>query len=934
MPNGTRKEAYIDEAEYAVMCYLRLHPDVCKSYGIKEHKGLNMSIGAMLLQTLNAQGMRVDWYDQEQTQPAKATPNEKWANSWIKSVTRRPGAWLAPLEDRPEVAPPPKAAIIREGRSRGKLPKSAFPAMPKGATPRPRHQTSSCGNRIAPAAGTALVERAVAVSWIERRCLCASCGKHLRFCKTASRQVAACAEWAFVCEKGCPLPPLATSTKLGDDYELNSRLNTAIVTCAISFERMTGLLHELDTGVLSTTDHYATKSELEPILADAAERSMADAFERNMTNEPASTHFKVDAGFTAPRNAKGCTMPAHAADGAIIAVAHKRLTDEGAKSSKGLETLCYLELLNHPRVVTFLTAVMDGCRDLVAPTLAASMRAQGDGWHVGKNHSKWFVLAAKLLCRKAPAPAEPDNPVVPPVVVAAERREKFGRAPAGIDAIEFARERVRALGGEPPADADVADLKKLFNALARARAMTPAEHAQEARRTHYLKEVERRKGAAKGREELRASRSAALKEVLAWTRDIRSLLRYVSEYTATIVDKSDEERGDEFKRVFRKAGVALILGRTDDATLKLIKHPATDVGPDTLRKKPWVPPGKGYVAPTSFTFTVLDSLICDPTWDDKFPALIDGLSTSCCESFFHTLRKWGTKQSHFSRYYTVAIWCALLSWNENITRPILEHEWQRRKSGQLASSAGRCYKVPIRTPRTEAWRAQIWREYRAKLHAARPAPAPERSYFLGWYGVDPPERVRVAAAARAAAAPAPTKAVESLTVTELKTELAKAGLPTTGKKLELMERARNGRADLATACLAFAPKLARRLLVQPAQPERTSPRRGRRTATDERPVQPSHGLPSPYRLPASQRVKRRPPPKGQPKWTSGRVASAVGLIAEGKVPEPIKRRRTEADAEAHDPVPDAGGQADGDEADPYDFDMESLGSGEMDDEDT
>jgi hypothetical protein len=82
-------------------------------------------------------------------------------------------------------------------------------------------------------------------------------------------------------------------------------------------------------------------------------------------------------------------------------------------------------------------------------------------------------------------------------------------------------------------------------------------------------------------------------------------------------------------------------------------------------------------------------------------------------------------------------------------------------------------------------------------------------------------------------------------------------------------------------------------------------------------------------------VKRRAPPKGQPKWTSARVTTAVGLFAEGKVPEPIKRRRTEADAEAHDPVPaDAGGQADGDEADPYDVEMESLGSIEMDDEDT
>ena len=50
---------------------------------------------------------------------------------------------------------------------------------------------------------------------------------------------------------------------------------------------------------------------------------------------------EVDGGYTAPRNAHGCTMAAHGERGAIFDIVHRRLTDEGAKSSKGLEALCY-----------------------------------------------------------------------------------------------------------------------------------------------------------------------------------------------------------------------------------------------------------------------------------------------------------------------------------------------------------------------------------------------------------------------------------------------------------------------------------------------------------------------------------------------------------------------------------------------------------------
>ena len=52
----------LDE-EYALFCWLKLHPDVCKTYGMKNvHK--DTRIGEMLLATLQAQGMSVDWYSQ------------------------------------------------------------------------------------------------------------------------------------------------------------------------------------------------------------------------------------------------------------------------------------------------------------------------------------------------------------------------------------------------------------------------------------------------------------------------------------------------------------------------------------------------------------------------------------------------------------------------------------------------------------------------------------------------------------------------------------------------------------------------------------------------------------------------------------------------------------------------------------------------------
>jgi hypothetical protein len=286
------------------------------------------------------------------------------------------------------------------------------------------------------------------------------------------------------------------------------------------------------------------------------------------------------------------------------------------------------------------------------------------------------------------------------------------------------------------------------------------------------------------------------------------------------------------------------------------------------------------------------------------------------ESFFHVLRKWGTKHSHFSRYYSIAIWCSVLSWNENVTRPVFDYEWKRGKSGQLSSSAGRFYRVPIRPKPTDDWRREGWVRYREwAQHKSTPPTQPVESFYLGWEGNDPPSltaAVAAAAAATAAAATAAEQPVEAMKVAELRVELAAKGLATKGKKGALAEALTLARADLPAALQAQAVKLARRELPDPpAPPADGSPTRGaaqHRAAAgtagaaegeaDATIVRALFGLPSPYRMPTPQRKKRMAPPTGQLKLTAARTADALAAIARGEKPAPFKRHRTQAAAEA------------------------------------
>ena len=688
-----------------------------------------------------------------------------------------------------------------------------------------------------------------------------------------------------------------------------------MIVCALSLTRMAVLFQLVGMAPLSSTDHYGFKEEIEPILANAAETSMCAAHVRNV-KAGNTDYVSIDGGFTAPRNAHGCTMCAHAADGGIVECIHKRLTDEGATSSKSLELLCFQELLTKMRMLIYTTVVMDGCRDFVTYCLAAGLRVQGDMWHVGKNWYKWAEHAITTLCRrpqKTGADAA-DNPSVAAVTVPADKIEKYGTKPANVPAIEFAQQRVREMGGVPQVDATLYDLKKIFGQLAREKALTPEQRVQEKRRAAYLAEKKRREAASKGREVLRGTVAVAQLQAMAWRRDLRSMQRYIAEYTRPLRSTLDDEaRAVEFKRLWREGCIALVLGQTDNAVLKLLSHPVTD----TERTEPWVPPGQGYVSRDSFAFSVLDSIICDPVWDSKFPALIDGRMTFHNESFFHTLRKWGSKHYHYHRFYSLAIWCALLSWNENVNRVTLEKVWKRKKSGQLSSSSGRKYCVAIRVPMTNLWMEDVWARYIARYNEV-----PLEGDVEPLPGYHLPARTRMAPCEKDIGAPlavptSPTRAqfvapperpeVTTMKVDELKAELSAAGLPATGLKPVLVAAVIAARANPSAAQAAAAPQIARTEIPVP------SPRRTTRVHTfiggTKLPfggtlpkkvdslvvVQPDAKLPGPYLLQSSQRQKRKAPPTGQKKWTMSNIKKAMTDIAAGKDPTPLRKKVTDAD---------------------------------------
>ena len=403
--------------------------------------------------------------------------------------------------------------------------------------------------------------------------------------------------------------------------------------CAIPFTRMDQALRKLGMRPPSSKDQLSTQQELEPILATMSEESMAAAHERQV-KAGTTDSLSFDAAWDHPRNGKGATATGMAADGSIVELVHKRLTDFGAKHSQGLEALCFAALLTRLRVFCYLTIVMDGSQELVRPALQAGKRVAGDLWHMQKNFYKWSLESIKTLCRR-PKPSAQDTADLIPVKKPKPSGEvqTIGRTPRGTTKLDHVRQRARELWGEElAADIDEKTAIAAFAKLARAHAMTPLDLRRQAAYDAYVAEKQRRAAAVKERKVSAEELAGAEKELTAWRSEIRSMLRYVSEYTATLRGAAnpasgavwtDEERGKEYVRLFREATLMLVLGRVNHPTLVLLKHAAARKD----RKEAWLPPGGGFMKLHSHAFKVVNSLVTDPEWEGKLPALIDNLQT-------------------------------------------------------------------------------------------------------------------------------------------------------------------------------------------------------------------------------------------------------------------------------------------------------------------
>ena len=174
----------VTREQFSFFCWLRLHPEVAKTYGITDCDGLT-TIGSMLLQTLRSQGAAVDWYERlPEEPPADAKPNQR-AAAWIKKVGTRPsnrlksvGKRLEELAASDHVAPPPEAAVRRRD---GKAPRLNFPLIAALNRMRKRRcQTSNRNNPIVAPAEVALAERACVVEFVESKLRC-GCGARLHF---------------------------------------------------------------------------------------------------------------------------------------------------------------------------------------------------------------------------------------------------------------------------------------------------------------------------------------------------------------------------------------------------------------------------------------------------------------------------------------------------------------------------------------------------------------------------------------------------------------------------------------------------------------------------------------------------------------------------------------------------------------------------------
>ena len=163
MPGSKGKQSdhriCITDDEFALLCWLRENPDVAATYGIKDCNG-KTTIGAMLAQTLDAQGMKVLWHKQlpNDAPGHDARGTNASGAQYIQKVGKRPGARLKNLKERLKELEAATAAVPETAavRRRGGVPKVSFPFLLKLARMRRKREFTSRGNRVGAPAAVAL----------------------------------------------------------------------------------------------------------------------------------------------------------------------------------------------------------------------------------------------------------------------------------------------------------------------------------------------------------------------------------------------------------------------------------------------------------------------------------------------------------------------------------------------------------------------------------------------------------------------------------------------------------------------------------------------------------------------------------------------------------------------------------------------------------
>ena len=583
-------------------------------------------------------------------------------------------------------------------------------------------------------------------NYLRAHLACKTCGGTVRIDRHASNAIGAVGQWHMRCNGSCPsrahrLPVLETSARLSaahpDDFEVNHRAVHASITCAMGgHEPLSDFLRAQGMGGVSSRHVAAYKEMLEDVAAHQSQASMAAAVELEEkelsvlcadAGDIRATRrgcFHVDGGYSHNRNGHHCTMPAMASgSNRIIACVQARRNDPGATSSQGLEKRCFTALLAHPlikRLVKegrYYQVGMDGAQPLIAAAQAAGLEVAGDGWHAGKNRSKYFKKHVDAWSpREGPTARERTFKEMVRVTKPKEKK------PVLEDGVAPSEEQKTILREWEAYDGYV-EAGKSAKADREARAKTQAT----------IKEAKKVAGA--------------------WEVELRGMYRYVFEHVAALRGQTNPATSNTWSKAERtalairllpEASLALMVGQTNHKTLELLNHPAAK-GKDEAFS--WKAPSGGFVEYGGLVWEIMESWVMNPTCLSKFSFYIDNRMTAGCESWMSKLRVFVPKRKHFARFYSLGVFMAILDHNENVARHVRGERWRR---GQSLRHPGRWYKTKIREPTTDVWRGELWDAVLAKERGARASDGAMDEATRGYVMHSPPAVVDLVEGATAA----------------------------------------------------------------------------------------------------------------------------------------------------------------------------------------